>query len=189
MKIISASWDPAGLFAGGNGSLMLREFLSLQQHLLGNSAPLVLSRLLTALQVRELQLLPGVARTTAMECPLAPLLSGTSAFRHLLEVPLVVDLQINHQWHLMVEEREYVCMCVGRTVKRNQSLLWAWTNGHRTLRNHMVKCNRSPQSTAGNDSLVNVLLTGIYRFNISLLQRFCCCAGCFISFLSCPEVH
>lgn len=53
-----------------------------------------------------------------------------------------------------------------KTEKRNHNGLWASTNGHGVLRNHSVKCTRSPQSLAGNDSLDNVALTWIYRFNI-----------------------
>lgn len=75
-----------------------------------------------------------------------------------------------------------------KTVKRNHSWLWASTTGHGILRNHSVKCTRSSQSLAGNESLVNAPLTWIYRFNIFLLHCCCCCVDCFINFLSCPEV-
>lgn len=88
---------------------------------------------------------------------------------------------------------EHLCVRVHgeerKTLKRNHNWLWASTNGLGVLRNHSVKCTRSPQSLAGNESLVNVPLTWIYRFNIFLLRCCCCCVDCSINFISCSEVH
>lgn len=128
--------------------------------------------------------------------------TGTSALRYHLGMPLMVDLQgvLVSAWCLL--ECSQTCgrkgmgrLCVRvhgeerKTVKKNHNLLWVRTNGRQIRRNHTATCNGSAQSIAGNESLVNVLLPQIYRFNIFLLHCFCCGADCLIRFLSCPEVR